>query len=860
MSITSSSEKRIQWDKTLVSEAAAGNWSWIHSDLGIPIVQMTPGVPGPCPKKGGKDKLRLFSDYLETGGIVSNEDGTFPTGFHTLAWWKDWLGKKGYSDAVNLVGDYLRECGMLEIPAKHILASNGHSVNVNANPAPTSSRGKGASGSTANSETLSPRTKTRKLFSDQLKVAQTRKKLGLVPIDQSNESHRKAAEKFAKAKPGILAETILNSGCEIGRWYDREDIFSMLAYRSSDQGQQVHAMILYKVSGERFQAYGELSERKVHLVMVKGSGDSWFTVGGPERLRLANFVVKVEGSTDALALAGIVPDDFAVVTNVCGATPSWTGQTAPDFSVITKKQLITIGDNDSSGLGIRSARAFSEIAAYQAEGSFLGAIPLEFKDLRDWIAAGNGWEEFEDVFANAETIPPVEAGRESAVQPGEEEPYELRPTANDHSIKESNLPDQQKLPRQAFIEGQRVRCRDRGNIGVVEEDDGGDTVRVHFVSRDGVQAHVDIPREEICSLDGLTEEPAQQIQIETFSAWDLIDTEVPLDEEIIEGILRRGEVGNVIAATKVGKSWLGLCLACAVATGRRWLGRQTLKGNVLLIDNELRPATLRHRIATVLRAMAVEHDESHARLEVASLRGQFLDIQNLEHALRKFKRDEFALIILDAKYRAFGSLDENSNTDQTLFHNAVDKIAGELNSAFLMIHHSTKGDQGSKSTTDVGSGGGSQARAVDTHLIIRPHSDEGYAVLDAAVRSFAPVASQTLQWEFPLWHLAQSVEPILKAERTRGDSRQESNDRKAIGEMTDVMHKADRHLSRYEIKKQLGWGFDRVNRIIHIGITEGRIVSTGTRPGKKEDVEEFTVKSRLPPESADAESSENRLF
>lgn len=71
MSIASLSEKRIQWDKTLVSEAAAGNWSWIHSDLGIPIGHMKPGVSRPCPKKGGKDKFKLYSDYLDTGGSTS---------------------------------------------------------------------------------------------------------------------------------------------------------------------------------------------------------------------------------------------------------------------------------------------------------------------------------------------------------------------------------------------------------------------------------------------------------------------------------------------------------------------------------------------------------------------------------------------------------------------------------------------------------------------------------------------------------------------------------------------------------------------------------------------------------------------
>lgn len=412
-----------------------------------------------------------------------------------------------------------------------------------------------------------------------------------------------------------------------------------------------------------------------------------------------------------------------------------------------------------------------------------------------------------------------------------------------------------------FLEGGRVKAGDRENIGTVEYDDGGPNVSVKFVARDGATATKLLPRSQLQSVYGSGgTTPVVQLNLAPFSAWDLIHKDTPLDFEIIEGILRAGEVANIIASTKVGKSWFALGLAIAVATGSRWLGRKTRKGNVLLIDNELRPATLRHRIATVMLAMGIEPSQDHAKLEVVSLRGQFSDIQSLEQALKKYSRDEFALLILDAKYRAFGELDENSNTDQTLFHNAVDKIAGDLNSGFVMVHHSTKGDQGGRSVTDVGSGGGSQSRAVDTHLIIRPHSDEGYAVLDAAVRSFAPVEPQTLQWEFPLWRLAQTVEPILKADKSRGDNRQEQKDQKALGQLTDILHTSKEPMNRYELLKQFGGGKDRVNRLIREGLNAGRIVKVGTRKARNgEQADTFMVASRVEvPANSDAEL--NGLF
>jgi hypothetical protein len=46
------------------------------------------------------------------------------------------------------------------------------------------------------------------------------------------------------------------------------------------------------------------------------------------------------------------------------------------------------------------------------------------------------------------------------------------------------------------------------------------------------------------------------------------------------------------------------------------------------------------------------------------------------------------------------------------------------------------------------------SRAADSHLILRHHEDEHHLVLDAAVRSFAPVEPKVLHWSFPLFSCA----------------------------------------------------------------------------------------------------------
>lgn len=324
-------------------------------------------------------------------------------------------------------------------------------------------------------------------------------------------------------------------------------------------------------------------------------------------------------------------------------------------------------------------------------------------------------------------------------------------------------------------------------------------------------------------------------------AWKAAANPVPKREVIIDGLVRRGDVINIVASTKVGKSWLALLLLFCVASGRRWLGRQTTPGRCLLIDNELHDSDIQNRLATVVSALGVPGEDS-APFDYIDLRGASIGIEDIERKLSRFQPGELTLVVLDAKYRFFGSgKQENSNDDQTEFHNAIDRLARKLNCVIVLVHHSTKGNQSAKTATDVGSGGGSQSRAVDCHLVIRPHeeSDE-LAVLDAAVRTFAPVQSQTLLWEFPLWKVAENIQPVLKQEMTRGDSRQAAKDQEAVGILVELLSAGPSDgMTRYELQQESGFGKDRINRLLRIGQDEKRIKKSGTREAKNGKVSDL---------------------
>jgi len=269
-------------------------------------------------------------------------------------------------------------------------------------------------------------------------------------------------------------------------------------------------------------------------------------------------------------------------------------------------------------------------------------------------------------------------------------------------------------------------------------------------------------------ISDLPEPPADALEAAPIGVQDLVDAHPKLRPPVIHGLLREGETMNIIASPKTGKSWLTLDLAIAVATGRPWLGRYaTEAGDILIIDNELHRETSAHRIPKVASARDVAMREIGQRIFIDNLRGRLRDIDKLGPYFESLEPGRYRVIILDAFYRFMPQGgDENDNGTMANIYNRIDSFADRLRCCFVLIHHSTKGSQSGKSVTDVGAGAGAQSRATDTHLVLRPHEEDGVVVLDAAVRSWPPVEPTCLRWDFPVWTVEEGLDPTqLKSER-----------------------------------------------------------------------------------------------
>ena len=339
-------------------------------------------------------------------------------------------------------------------------------------------------------------------------------------------------------------------------------------------------------------------------------------------------------------------------------------------------------------------------------------------------------------------------------------------------------------------------------------------------------------------LDNCPPEPIEPVSIGT-----LVDNHPHLAEPLIDGIVRRGETANIIAPSKVGKSWLTYGIALCNVTGRKWLNRyQCTPGRVLLIDNELHAPTIAKRIPTVAEAMAIRSDEYRDQLDVVTLRGRLLDLHGIGGRIVDYlERDAYSLIIIDAWYRVIPPGEsENDNATIAALFNLVDQFAEKTSAAWLLVHHSTKGSQSDKRVTDVGAGAGSQARAADAHIVLREHEEPDHVVLDAAVRSFPPIEPLTLRWEFPVWRPASDVDPArLKGRLTAGEQRLAEKDRQDVQKIREHL---EEHGTATRRKLRHIASPDRLNKLLctmeHAGEIESVPITIKGNP-----TEEYHLKS-----------------
>lgn len=353
-----------------IKQAASGRWPEILTALGGVDPELLDGQHHPCPKCRGTDRFRLIDE--EAGALYCSKcfDKENGDGIAALRWLQDW----DFATTLVKLGDYLG------------LASDGN-------------RQKGNS--------KSP---------DLCRKLSDRKKAADCPD---------LVQMWCDAKPPIRPEAV-EAFCSVakfaGEW--------VLVFEGRNSKGHLKALLLVRVDGQNFPACGKLSERKTHL--VGESTESWIFAGSVKDLRAATVIVKCEGPGDALALVSSgLPDGWVVITNACGAKSANPKNLA--FGIGKGKPVVVVGDADEPGQDgtRRHAAQFQKADAADVRIPQLPyqITPTNGKDLRDWLAEGHDFADFQKLVGATKPVTAEDAakwGKKSSDRP--KGPHDDRPT------------------------------------------------------------------------------------------------------------------------------------------------------------------------------------------------------------------------------------------------------------------------------------------------------------------------------------------------------------------------------------------------------------------------------------------------
>jgi len=172
-------------------------------------------------------------------------------------------------------------------------------------------------------------------------------------------------------------------------------------------------------------------------------------------------------------------------------------------------------------------------------------------------------------------------------------------------------------------------------------------------------------------------------KIETITAKDLYGMKLLSPRFVVDGLLPRG-LQVFAGPPKIGKSWLLMQLALAVASGKALWGMETEQGTVLSLCLEDNYARLQQRVSELT-------DEPPDSLHLATISQSLSDglCEQLEDFLRE--HDDTNLVIIDTLQKVRGnSSDGNFYASDYQDISKLKRIADEYEIALVLVHHLRK--------------------------------------------------------------------------------------------------------------------------------------------------------------------------
>jgi AAA domain/DnaB-like helicase N terminal domain len=181
----------------------------------------------------------------------------------------------------------------------------------------------------------------------------------------------------------------------------------------------------------------------------------------------------------------------------------------------------------------------------------------------------------------------------------------------------------------------------------------------------------------------------------TFSLAAIGNLELHPPDHLIHDLLEKNILAQVFGDPACGKSFIGIDIACSLASGQDFHGYEVEQGPVIYIAGEGQQGILRRFLAWCNRYKLELKD---LPIHLSMIPAMFCDRDSIDTVCKAIEKaaEEIGppvLIVVDTVARNFGPGDENSTQDMTAFIAAADRIRALYNSTVLLIHHSGHGDK-----------------------------------------------------------------------------------------------------------------------------------------------------------------------
>jgi len=174
------------------------------------------------------------------------------------------------------------------------------------------------------------------------------------------------------------------------------------------------------------------------------------------------------------------------------------------------------------------------------------------------------------------------------------------------------------------------------------------------------------------------------------------DGDVSSTEHLVKGLIEDATLSLLFGAPASGKSFIAMNLACSIASGTPFFGREVKSGPVIYIAGEGRRG-LRKRAYAWSRMNGFDWGRLSVLLSERSV--GLLNASELVSLMEEIdknvpKHGEPVLIIVDTLNRNFGGGDENSNADMGNFIKSLEHLQNRYNCSVLIVHHSGHSEAG----------------------------------------------------------------------------------------------------------------------------------------------------------------------